>query len=119
MAGPEWRCLTVRARDRGREASELGEQARLLGVGGVARIERSALVFVRDAPGVDLDALAGSVLVEPLLHDVSWQRSATIAGGRVVETVLHAGVTDPVAQAVCRGARLVGVGPVAIGVAEL
>ena len=108
MAGPEWRCLTVRARERSQAAQELGEQARLLGVGGVTRIERSSLVFLRGAGDDEAEHLVGAVLTDPLLHEASWDRPHEIVGGRVVETVLHAGVTDPVAQAVCRGARLVG-----------
>ncbi len=76
---------------------------------GVTRIERASLVFLRHGPRVDADGLVGTVLTDPLLHDASWDRSEEVEGGRVVETVLHAGVTDPVAQAVARGARLVGV----------
>ncbi len=75
---------------------------------GVTRIERAALVFVRAHGPIDRDRLVGSVLTDPLLHDATWERSAVVEGGRVVETVLHAGVTDPVAQAVTRGARLIG-----------
>lgn len=109
MAGSEWRCLTVRARGRESAGAELGAQARLLGVPGVTRIERASLVFLRHGAAVDADALVGTVLTDPLLHEASWERTDAVAGGRVVETVLHAGVTDPVAQAVVRGARLVGV----------
>ena len=110
MAGPGgWRCLTVRARERGGQAQELAEQARWLGVSGVTRIERASLVFLRERGPVDHDRLVGSVLTDPLLHEATWERSAAVDGGRVVETVLHAGVTDPVAQAVARGARLVGI----------
>ncbi len=57
----------------------------------------------------DLARLAENLLADPLLHRVSLDRAAEIDGGVVVETVLHAGVTDSLADAVRRGAGIVGI----------
>ena len=111
-----WSCLVVRPKRPGSAPAALAEQARWLGIAGVRSIRRSSLVFLRG----DVDAptrarLVDGILVDPLLQDASWSRSvagervAAVAPVTVVETLLHPGVTDPVAQAVLRGAALAGV----------
>ena len=115
-----WSCLVVRPRRPGSAPAALAEQARWLGIAGVRAIRRSSLVFLRgDLDTATKASLVDGLLADPLLQDASWSRSVTsdqeaaVAPVTVVETLLHPGVTDPVAQAVQRGAALAGVTAIA------
>ncbi|MEP6658926.1 MAG: phosphoribosylformylglycinamidine synthase subunit PurL [Acidimicrobiales bacterium] len=100
------RALGVDPRERA-----LLDDARALGITGVDAIRRADLVFIRG----DLDDRVRARLLDELLVD-SLLQSAVIddapapeRGVRIVETALHAGVTDPVAAEIMRAAALLDI----------
>ncbi len=85
-------------------AQRLLADAHALGVRSLEDVRVAELVFVRGAE----PAAVAPLLDDPLLVDVDHDRASRIAGSVVVETALHAGVTDSVAGALERGAALLG-----------
>jgi phosphoribosylformylglycinamidine synthase len=82
--------------------------ATALGIAHLRQIRAADLVFLAGVDRAEAEALTTTLLADPLLHEVAFDRTEGIEGGVVVETALHPGVTDSVAQAVERGARLAG-----------
>lgn len=99
--------LTVTARDGDPRDLALTADAHALGLTGVTGITVAELVFVLGELSPADRALLDGVLVEPLLQEASWELPP--GTGRVVETVLQPGVTDPVAHEIVRVAGLLGV----------
>jgi phosphoribosylformylglycinamidine synthase subunit PurSL len=109
-------CLTVSVIGHDARAAVLMDDAKALGIDGIRAVAITDLVFLAsDVPPVTVDAITTSLLDDPGLLAVSVGRGSTTADV-VVETALHPGVTDSRADAIRRGAALLG-HPGAIGVA--
>jgi phosphoribosylformylglycinamidine synthase subunit PurSL len=109
-------CLTVSVIGHDARAAVLMDDARALGIDGIRAVTVTDLVFLAgDVPPVTVDAITASLLNDPGLVAVASGRSTTRADV-VVETALHPGVTDSRADAIRRGAALLG-HPGTIGVA--
>lgn len=103
-------CADVRPRTDPAAAGLLAA-AHQLGITMATSVNRSRLIFLRCVlTDDDRSVLARRLLADELCDDVSWDRTEAIQGGHVIEVVLRAGVTDPLAAAVRRGALGLGYG---------
>ena len=101
MAGSR---ATIRSRQPDPRAATLTDRAHALGLDAVSWIDVADVVFfARDLDDGDR-AVLEPVLADPLLQSITWDVPA-----RGLETALHPGVTDAVADAVRHAAGTVGV----------
>jgi phosphoribosylformylglycinamidine synthase subunit PurSL len=101
-------CLTVSVIGHDARAAMLLDDARALGIVGIEAITVTDLVFLDgDVPAVTVDMITASLLADAQLLSVTKGRPVAV-GDLVVETALHPGVTDARADALRRGAGLLG-----------
>jgi phosphoribosylformylglycinamidine synthase subunit PurSL len=101
-------CLTVSVIGHDARAAMLLDDARALGIVGIEAITVTDLVFLDgDVPAVTVDMITASLLADAQLVSVTKGRPVAV-GDLVVETALHPGVTDARADALRRGAGLLG-----------
>ncbi|NDF39380.1 MAG: hypothetical protein EB140_10710, partial [Proteobacteria bacterium] len=84
--------------------------AHAMGYASLQSVTISDLIFFQGGLGSDLRSDLETILVDPLLQSSTWFRSAGLEDetSLMVESVLHAGVTDAVAEQLLRVARRKG-----------
>ena len=103
-------CLTVRTIGNDQRSHALVADAHALGVSGVHRIDVVDLVFLDGELEIEsVDRVARLLLSDPALVVVAATRGTVSESVLVVETALLPGVTDARADALRRGAHLIGV----------
>jgi phosphoribosylformylglycinamidine synthase subunit PurSL len=105
-------CLVLRAVGHDPRSAAFLADAHALGFTSVTAITCSDLVFFeRVMDSSALGRVSDELLGDPLLLTVT-PRLSTEGADTVVETTLLAGVTDARAEAITRGARLIGLGDI-------
>ena len=111
-------CLVIRAVGHDPRSAQLLADAHALGISGLTAVTCTDLVFFdADVDERTVQLVSQRLLADPLLNTVV-PHTKGHAGVVVVETTLLPGVTDARAEAITRGARLVGLGdlgPIATG----
>ena len=115
-SSPPIHCLVVQHRHAANPiASRLLADAHTLGMTNVIGLEYHDLYFIAGSlQPADLELLATELLSDAALHEYTWRRAGTNnattrADHSVIESTLRAGVTDPVAAHIVRGARMLGI----------
>jgi phosphoribosylformylglycinamidine synthase subunit PurSL len=103
-------CLVIRAVGHDPRSDQLLTDAHALGISGLTAVTCTDLVFFDGTlSDKSVQLVSQRLLSDPLLRTVSPHTKAR-AGVIVVETTLLPGVTDARAEAIVRGAKLVGLG---------
>lgn len=100
-------CLMVVVRGDDPRGHALLSDAHAMGYASLQSVTISDLIFFQGRLGSDLRGDLETILVDPLLQSSTWFRSAGLEDetSLMVESVLHAGVTDAVAEQLIRVAR--------------
>ena len=103
-------CLMVAVRGHDPRGHALLADAHAMGYPALQSVTISDLIFVRGTLDPDIRDDLVSILVDPLLQSSTWSRSGGVSSDTslMVESVLHAGVTDAVAEQLFRVARRKG-----------
>ncbi len=105
-------CLVIRAVGHDPRSDQLLADAHALGISGLTAVTCMDLVFFEGSvDNKTVQQVSQRLLSDPLLRTVSTHTKAR-AGVIVVETTLLPGVTDARAEAIVRGAKLVGLGDI-------
>ena len=103
-------CLMVVVRGDDPRGHALLSDAHAMGYASLQSVTISDLIFFQGSLGSNLHSDLEAILVDPLLQSSTWFRSAGLEDetSLMVESVLHAGVTDAVAEQLLRVARRKG-----------
>ena len=105
-------CLVIRAVGHDPRSDQLLKDAHALGIDGLTALSCSDLVFFDGILSPEaVIQVSDRLLGDPLLQTVNVHTPA-LPGTVLVETTLLPGVTDARAEAIIRGARLIGLGDI-------
>ena len=105
--------LTITPKGHDPRVENVLQNARDLGLEGLRGVEIADIYFLSGTLNqADRDGIQW-ILVDPLLQTGSWDRCISSKGNHVVESMLHPGVTDPVATELQRLAGTAGIEVVA------